>query len=194
MTETVGEAARAYTITAEVLDAAAFEPFGTVLTKDESTRLPHSMYGDRIETYRPAVIDASQPLEWFFCFSRVRAFNVRFLERHHELAQAFIPLGAAPFVSVVAAPDCVLESEVPAFDSVHAFIVPGDVGIQLHRGTWHEPPFPLVDGSCTLITSHRRLSEGLAQPLDERGEIRQLDVDKRNVTERTGVLLRVQLP
>jgi hypothetical protein len=44
------------------------------------------------------------------------------------------------------------------------------------------------------VTSHTSLTLGLQQTLDERKEIGRLDVDKRNVTERAGVVLRVELP
>jgi ureidoglycolate lyase len=182
------------TIVAEPLTTEAFAPFGEVLTLEGQERLPIDLYGDRIDVYRPALIHADTPIEWLLVYLRLREFRIHFLERHEELAQAFVPLAAHPFISVVAAPDAREEDGVPAFDEVRAFIVPGDRGIQIHRGTWHEPPFPLVDGALCLVTSHQALTAGLGSELDERREIHRLDVDKRNITERTGKILKVQLP
>jgi ureidoglycolate lyase len=185
-----------YTIVAEPLTAEAYAPFGAVLSAEGQERLPIDLYGDRINVFRPAALDADsdQPMEWLFVESRIREFRVLFLERHLQITQAFIPMGGDPIISVVAAPDCRLENDVPAFDEVRAFIIPGGVGAQIHRGTWHEPPFPLIDGSYALITSHQALTKGLGLALNERGEIGSLDVDKRSITERTGKILRVALP
>jgi ureidoglycolate lyase len=191
---TVDTAEAVKTITAEVLTREAFAPFGEILTLEGEDRLPIDLYGDRIDVFRPALIHADTPIEWLLVRSRIREFRVHFLERHEDLAQAFIPLAGHPFVSVVAAPDAREENGLPAFDEVHAFLVPGDRGIQIHKRTWHEPPFPLTDGGLCLITSHQALTAGLGSKLDEKREIHQLDVDKRNVTERTGYVLKVQLP
>jgi ureidoglycolate lyase len=184
------------TITAEPITPEAFAPFGTVLSAEGQERLPIDLYGDRVNVFRPAPLDAdpTQPMEWLYTENRIREFRVLFLERHMQLAQAFIPMGGDPIISCVAAPDCRLENEIPAFDEVRAFIIPGGIGAQIHRGTWHEPPFPLVDRSYTLITSHQALTAGLGLALNESREIGDLDVDKRNITERTGKILRIALP
>ena len=73
-------------------------------------------------------------------------------------------------------------------------MVPGDRGVTIHRGTRHEPPFPLSDNQLRLTTSHADLTAGLEGGLNDKGEIAQLDVDKRDITERGGYLLRIELP
>jgi ureidoglycolate lyase len=182
------------TITAELVSPEAFAPFGHVIGVDGQERLPHNIYGDSFDAYRPAAIEADTPLEWLLVYSRLREFRVLFLERHQLLGQAFIPLGGQPFISVVARPDAREERGIPALDELHAFLVPGDRAIQIHKRTWHEPPFPLVDGSLVLVTSHGDLTMGLASNLDGQREVDGLDVEKRNVTERAGYILKVQLP
>src|SRR5436190_413976 len=97
------------------------------------------------------------------------------------VAEPLTPEAYAPFGTVLSAEG-------------RAFIIPGGVGAQIHRGTWHEPPFPIIDKSYALITSHQALTKGLGLALNERGEIGGLDVDKRSITERTGKILRVALP
>lgn len=47
-----------------------------------------------------------------------------------------------------------------ALAEMRAFHVPGDAAIQIHRGTWHENPFPLRDGQWFLVTSHAALTLG----------------------------------
>lgn len=187
------------TIVAETLTPEAFAPFGEILTHKGLQPLPIQLYGDLVNTYKLAAIEADQPLEWLLVEGRLREFEIVFLERHFGVSQAFVPLGGNPFVISLAAPDCRLQDDVPAPEEVHAFIVPGDAGVQIHKGTWHEPPFALVDGSCLLATSHRALTEGLMGSLDSKGGIAHqgvanLDVDKRNILERSGTRYKVQLP
>lgn len=180
-------------ITAEMVSAERFAPFGDVLGLDGQERLPIDLYPN-VDVFRPAAIHAATDIEWLLVRTSIREFRLLFLERHAQLAQAFIPLGGAPFVSVVAPADAREEDGLPALDTIRAFIVPGDCGIQINTGVWHEPPFGLVDGSLQLITSHQALTEGLRTALNERHEIAQQDVDKRNVTERTGKIVKITLP
>lgn len=183
-----------WTVKAEPLTREAFAPFGEVLGLEGLERLPIDIYGDRIDVYRPGVFESDQPVEFLLTRNRLREFRVHFLERHVELTQTFIPLAGHPFILAVAPPDCREEDGVPALDAVRAFFVPGHTAVNLRRGTWHEPPFPLVDGGLTLYTSHRALTQGLQSELDERGGIHRLDVEKRNITERSGIVLRIELP
>lgn len=190
MATTIDASVETYTIIAEPLTPEAFEPFGVVLTRRDQERLPINLYGGKVDVYRPAPLDADQPLEWLLTRNHVRDFQVTYLERHHGVAQAFVAL-EQPFISCVAAPGCDLVDGVPAFDQVHAFIIPAGQAAQIHKGTWHEPPFAIVDQSYTLITSHQALTAGLGLALDGKGEIGDLDVDKRNILERTGKQLRI---
>jgi ureidoglycolate lyase len=181
-------------VTARPLDADAFAPFGSVLAP-RGDRRPIDLYGGTIDVFRGGPIDADVPVEFLISRSSVREFRVNFLERHMHLAQSFFPLAGGGFIAVVARPEADLgEHGVPAVDEIHAFLVPTGCGITLHRGTWHEPPFPLGDGLIRLTTSHADLSAGLESALNERNEISTLDVDKRNITERTGVVVRIALP
>lgn len=192
---TSSDAARDSTVwvTAEPLTSGAFAPFGDVLGP-AGDRRPISVYGESIDLYRAGVIDADVPVEFLMSRSGVREFRVRFLERHVLLAQSFFALAGGGFIAVVAAPDAPLCDGVPAAEAIRAFLVDPGVGITLHRGTWHEPPFPLAGGQIRLTTSHAELSTGLESGLDERGEIAQGDVDKRDVTQRTGRTVRIALP
>lgn len=186
---------RTFTITAQRLSRERFAPFGELISTEgiEALRRP-GFYGDGSQLYVPAVFESDQPVEFLLRRAPIREFRVRYLERHMELTQTFIPLGGHPFIAVVARPDAREQDGIPAIEEIHAFFVPGDAALNLHRGTWHEPPFPLVDNCLTLFTSHRALTQGLTSQLDERKEVAKLDVEKRNVTERAGIELYVDLP
>jgi ureidoglycolate lyase len=182
------------TIRAETLTREAFAPFGDVLSDEGLERLPIDFYGERFDFFRAGDFESDQPVEWLISRGRIREFRILFLERHLELTQTFIPLAGHPFVLAVAAPDALEEDGIPALHAIHAFLVPGDRAVNLHRRTWHEPPFPLVDGALCLYTSHKSLTRGLTGGLDARGEVDLLDVEKRNITERAGFVLRIELP
>lgn len=186
-------ATEVHTITAELVTPEKFANFGAVLTTDEQERLPIDLYPG-VDVYRPALIHADTDIEWLVVRTSIREFRLLFLERHRDLAQAFIPLAGAPFISVMAPADAREEDGFPAFDEIRAFIVPGDRAIQINAGVWHEPPFALVDNSLQLITSHQALTQGLGTQLNDKREIAQLDVEKRNLTERTGKTLKITLP
>lgn len=185
--------AEVFTIKAEPLTREAFAPFGKVLGLEGEERLPIDLY-DKIDVYRPARIVANTETEWLVNRTGIREMRLHYLERHEKLAQAFIPLGGVGFVSVLAPADATLVDGIPALDEIRAFVVPGDRGIQIDLMVWHEPPFGIEEDSVQIITSHQDLTRGLGAELDERKEIDQLDVDKRNVTERTGKIVRIELP
>ena len=185
------DSAETRTVVVEQLSAEAFAPFGTVMAA-EGERRSIDLYGSSIDVFTAGEIDADVPVEIFMSRSAMREFRVHFLERHMLLAQMFVPLCGTPFVVAVARPDAAEdENGIPLVSEVRAFVVPGDTAVAIHRGTWHEPPFSLQDGSLRLTTTHAALTSGLESKLNERGEIAENDVEKRNVTERSGYVLRL---
>jgi ureidoglycolate lyase len=160
----------------------AFSPFGQII-------------GDRDA---PPVFEAPHLRSWRLDFEldgRAELMAVRYihqpfaftaLERHTAVTQSFIPLGDQPSVMVVAAPSGA--TEIPEPDDVHAFHVPGEVGIMLWRGTWHAltrfpvrpegAAFALITGYDTQRELEREKADGtpptLTQAVDyqERGDLR----------------------
>jgi ureidoglycolate lyase len=177
-------------VAVEPLTAAAFAPFGVVLTPAGRQRLPINTYGDKLDLYREPFA-SDQPIEWFIVQGQVRELKALFLERHAQITQAFIPLNGDPFITIVAPPDAPLVGGLPALDQTRAFLVPGDAAIQLHRGTWHENPLPLRDGQVFLVTSHQALTRGHQATPDERLAALPLDLERRFYHEH-GVDLRVE--
>ncbi|MEV5556914.1 ureidoglycolate lyase [Nonomuraea wenchangensis] len=183
-----------HVITPEEFTAEAFAPYGEAMSLDATPRLPIDFYSGANAVHGPIRLDSDTPPEFLVFRVGKRGDNLRYLERHVEMTQTMIPLNGQPYVAVVAPPQVPLDNGFPVLDEVKAFIIPGDVSINLYRGTWHEPPFPSVDGQLFLITSHERLTRGLQCKVDENGELDQLDVEKRNPFHRTGQRVRVRLP
>ncbi|WP_169951214.1 ureidoglycolate lyase [Microbispora sp. H11081] len=183
-----------HTIKPQEFTAEAFAPFGEAMSLDATPRLPIDFYSGKNAVHGPVRLDCDTTPEFLVFRVGQRGDSLRFLERHVEMTQTMIPLNGQPYVAVVAPPQVPLENGFPVLDEVKAFIIPGDVSINLYRGTWHEPPFPSVDGQLFLITSHERLTRGLQCKLDENGELDQFDVEKRSPFYRTGQRVRVQLP
>jgi ureidoglycolate lyase len=164
----------------------AFAPFGELLVPSTGVRLQSSFYGDAVEIYRAGAFSSDEPCEMLLNVTKRRPLEVVYFERHDRLTQVFAPLGGHAVIVVVAPHDAPLVAGVPALDTARAFLVPGNMAIQLHRGTWHEFPFPLVDGTNILVTGHRDLARGLEAERDDSGSVAGLDVIKTHVHNNLG--------
>jgi ureidoglycolate lyase len=164
----------------ETLTAEAFAPFGVVLSPQGRDRLPINTYGDKLNLYREG-FESDQPIEWFIVQGTVRDMQALFVERHMQLSQAFIPMNGDAFVTVVARPDARVEADgMIAIEEMKAFRVPGNMAIQLHRGAWHENPFPTMHNQWFLVTSHAALTLGHQKNPDERLKGLPLDLERRH--------------
>jgi len=183
---------RQITLTPEIATPENFAPFGVILMPHGRERLPVNTYGDRLNLFREG-FETDQPIEWFIVEGKRRPFSALFLERHMQITQAFIPMNGDGFVTIVAPPGAEFEANgLPRFDQTRAFLVPGDRAIQLHRGAWHENPFPLKDGQFFLVTSHAALTRGHQKnPSADLAEL-PLDLERRFYAEK-GVALHVEV-
>ena len=114
------------TVDAEPLTAAGWSPFGQVIGVDDCSL----ELRDGAEFHLDVLTYAWRPL------------RCELLNRHQTATQALIPLGGAPAVVVVA------PGEVDLTDAAHlaqlrAFVISGEVGINLAIATWHWGPYPL---------------------------------------------------
>jgi ureidoglycolate lyase len=182
------------TIVPQPLTPKAFAPFGEVISFEATSKLPIDLYSGLNAIHGPVVLQSDETPEFILFRVGYRGGEIRYMERHHGMTQTFIPLNGDPYVSVLAPPDAPLVDGFPNFSSIRAFLVPGDVVLNIHRGTWHEPPFPTVDGQKFLISSTPSVTGGLQSAVDENGEVHKLDVDKRNPVHRAGRRLRVAMP
>jgi ureidoglycolate lyase len=181
-----------HTIVAEVATPESFAPYGQLLSH-HGDPLPH-VYGDDLTTMKVGTFESDAPVQFISTRSKLRELRVQFLERHHQITQTFIPIGGDPIMLAVAAPDAPLENSMPTLDSMRAFVIPGSAAANIHRGTWHEVPFPLIDDSLTLLTSHAGVTDGWAELDEHTREIIKGDEEKRDVTDRSGARVIVELP
>ena len=113
-------------VQAEPLTSERWRPFGQVVGRDECVV---ELRGDA--TFHLDVLT----YEW-------HPLRADLLNRHHTATQALIPLGGAPAV-VLVAPRDVDFSARDHLDTLRAFVISGDSGINLALGTWHWGPYPL---------------------------------------------------
>ena len=182
------------TIRAEIATAENSAAFGELLTQTGPS-LPH-VYDDALDVYDAGLLRTTRPvteIEYVWSvYHHDRGRRVLYLERHKEITQTFIPLGN-PLIAIMARPDARLDNGMPALDEIKAFVIPASAAFNMHFGTWHEIPMPIVPGTNSLLTSSAAVTHGWAE-LDATKEITAGDVEKREVTERLGVDLRVDVP
>jgi len=118
------------TVNAEPLTAGAWQPFGQVIGGPEqgSPSCVLELRDDAV--FHLDVLSYS----W-------HPLRCDLLNRHHTATQALIPLGGSPAV-VVVAPREVDFSDASHLDSIRAFTISGQQGINLAIGTWHWGPYP----------------------------------------------------
>lgn len=168
--------------------------FGQLLHR-KGDALPH-VYGDSLSTYRVGKLQATQAvneIEYIWTLNHHnRGQRVLYLERHKQITQSFIPLGA-PIIATLAAPDARLENDAPALDEIRSFVIPAYAAFNMHLGCWHEVPTAVFPETPVLLTSHAAVTHGWAE-IDKPGQINSGDVEKREVASHLGVDLRWEIP
>ena len=119
---------QSYSVVAEPLTAAAFEPFGQVIAR-----------GDMVMELR----DGEQFHLNVLSYDR-RPLVCDHLNRHHRATQALVALGGRPTLVVVAPKEYDFATRAD-LDHVRAFVCDGTAGMNLALGTWHWGPYPLMD-------------------------------------------------
>ncbi len=143
---------REITLPLEPLSLAAFAPYGTVMGGE-------GMGGEGMGgAGRPADFEAEHLWNWRVPFEAdgpTQVLLIRYkysppvfslMERHFHVTQGFMPLGGVASAMVVAPPSESDDAQaVPAATAVRAFLLTGEAGVILHRGTWHAlQRFPLA--------------------------------------------------
>jgi ureidoglycolate lyase len=133
----------------EPLTREAFAPFGDVIELDGARHFP--INAGTTERYHDlANIDVGdaggRALVNVF---RARPFRfpieIRMMERHPLGSQAFIPIGDAPYL-VVVAPRGTLDA-----GQLRAFVTRGWQGVNYAKGVWHHPLLALGDRSDFIV-------------------------------------------
>ena len=120
-------------ITAQLIDSAAFEPYGQVLSDPGPDN--RTDYVAKLSNGRPSlppnlgVVRAMPP--------KALPIEVTKMERHPLSSQSFMPLDCDRYLVIVAKPQG--EDGPPDLTTLRAFVVPGHAGINYTAGTWHFP-------------------------------------------------------
>jgi ureidoglycolate lyase len=123
------------------LEASAYAPYGAIIGAGEEARARSANHGTAlawdalatIENRRGASARAIASL--FRCRAHRQArLPVRFLERHPDSTQMFVPMRARRYLVIVAQ-----GGDVPDLGTVSAFVVSGAQAITYAPGTWHHP-------------------------------------------------------
>jgi ureidoglycolate lyase len=133
----------------EPLTRGAFAPFGEVIELEGAKHYPINL-GTTIRYHDLARIDigdeGGRPLVNVFRGEpRMLPFEVSMLERHPLGSQAFMPLGDAPYLIVVAPPGML------APETIRAFVTRGWQGVNYAKGVWHHPLIALGQRSDFIV-------------------------------------------
>lgn len=187
----VGESALVTrTLTLEPATAEALAPFGTLIggVPDETARL--SNFYDHAVLVQKSAFQSALPVELSLCTIEPRGFTVRWLERHFQHTQAFLPLGAKPFIMVLAPPS---PSDLPDPEVVRAFRFDGSAGFMLGIGVWHEFPFALQPATQVAVLLTQEATQGLSKENIIAGEGYSEDLEKKDMGRRLGIQWTIDL-
>jgi ureidoglycolate lyase len=177
------------TLTLEPATPEAIAPFGALVgAKHGGDPLPTAFYDGKVKLYRPEGFISEDDTEITVALIDRRPLRVRWMERHFKHTQVFLPLGAKPFIAVLAPPT---QTELPDLDDARAFLFKGDVGLSMHLGTWHEFPFAVVDETQVVVVLRREATNGLMLDTVIDGEGHSPDLEKKDINRRLGVTLEV---
>jgi len=128
------------TVSTEPLTAEAFRPFGDVL---EAAGTPDKLINQGLcgRFHDRARLDfgpgGRAGISVFQAEARALPYRLEMVERHPDGSQAFVPMGAKPFLMIVAEDD----SGRPA--RPRAFLTTPGQGLNILRNTWHGVLTPL---------------------------------------------------
>ena len=126
-------------IRAVPLAAAAFAPFGDVITAGQEGKTANQGTATRFDwaaRLENARADAKPNLAVFRSMPQAMPFSVKLLEHHPHSSQAYLPLQCGRYLVVVARTGA---GGSPELASIAAFVGEAGQGINYHRGVWHHP-------------------------------------------------------
>ncbi len=134
----------------EPLTAAAFAPFGDVISSAAAQQKRDINYGNTVRFHDLAKLDLTaregRPIVSIFRSTPVpRPIEIKIMERHPLSSQAFYPLSGRPYM-VVVAPKGDFNP-----DNIRAFLAAQDQGVNYHAGTWHHYSLALDSVSDFLV-------------------------------------------
>lgn len=144
------------TLRTQPLSQDAFAPFGDVLEIGETPDMVINQgQCDRFHDLAKVDFignDARAGISLFHSKARSLPYRLDMVERHPLGSQAFIPMTASPFLTIVAA-DVNGKPDVP-----FAFITAPGQGVNYHRNTWHGVLTPLSEPGLFAVVD--RIGDG----------------------------------
>jgi ureidoglycolate lyase len=115
------------------LTAERFAPYGSVIAPMED---------DVPSGVADAPLDLSAGRPRFYAMRiPARGLTVTHITRHRRVTQMLASVGGQTWFLAVAPPLAVDDPKAePALDDISAFRIPGNVGVMLHKGSWHAGP------------------------------------------------------
>jgi len=164
-----------------------FAPYGTILGDTTASVGNTSNHYAEVRVANPSKNFSSDEdtCVLVLCYEP-RPFECKFLERHYKHTQTFIPLQGKPLVGFFAPPN---DKEEPDLDEAVCFRFDGSAGFVMHKGTWHEQPFPIVPGSKAVCILRNETVRELKPTNAETRECHGQDIDKLNLEARFNVVL-----
>jgi len=170
-----------------------FAPFGTILGAGPSPKASADSGAQRYAALRVSNPSANFTSDDDTCMIVIsynpRAFECEFMERHYKHTQVFIPLGGKPLVGFFAPPN---DSEEPDLDKVVALRFDGSAGFVMHKGTWHEQPFP-IEPETNAICVLRKETVRELKPVPGSRECHGQDIDKLDLKERHNMIFTTKV-
>lgn len=165
--------------------------FGQLLCRHPSAPgFGASFYEGSVATSRPVDYHCEGPTELSLSSINPRPGRVRFLERHFQHTQTFIPLEGKPFVLVMAPPN---EEDMPDFDAVQAFHFDGKAGFMMFVGTWHEFPFAVHPDTDLVVVLSAQTAVDLRNESRDGIEVRGDDLQKVDITRKADLEFQFEL-
>ncbi|MEP6344384.1 MAG: ureidoglycolate lyase [Parasphingorhabdus sp.] len=171
--------------------AEALSPFGQIIGSASGVEpMAVDFYKGAVAMSYPVKFTSEHPVEVSLANLDRRPGEVRYMERHFQHTQAFIPLGGKPFVAVMAPPG---DDDLPDLSAVKAFLFDGSAGFQLHLGTWHEFPFAMEPETEMIVLLSSQTGYDLKAKDAVTEEAFGPDLDKKDIAARTGTLFQFDL-
>ena len=147
------------------LTRAAFAPYGDVVETEGAANFRYND-GYAVRFHDLARIEcAAEGCRPLLSIFRAKPFpmplRIALMERHPLSSQAFVPMGVATFLVLVAE-----KSAKPAPGDLRAFVTDGKQGVNYYPSTWHHPLIALKEGDF-LVIDRSGPGPGFTQDYDE---------------------------
>ncbi len=179
------------TLAVEVASPENLAPFGQMIgSQSDAPAKDIDFYRGAVAMSYPADFSCDHPVEISMANMQIRPAEVRYMERHFQHTQAFIPLGGKPFVAVMA-PPC--NDDMPDLSATRAFYFDGSAGFSMLRGTWHEFPFALEEDTQLIVLLSSQTGYDLKNKDSKTEEAFGPDLDKKDMLARSDTLIRFSM-